>query len=196
MFPAALLLLLSAIAFRLITGFAIVSGATWLSNFAPLAAVALCSAAYLPLHYKWSVPLIALLVSDLLLNAHYGAPLVDGRMVFRYGAFALVGCLGFVLQNRASLRTLVPASLAGSCLFYLVTNTAAWLGEPGYAKNLAGFTQALTVGLPAFGATPTWMFFRNSLLSDAFFTTLFVACMSLGQSSARTREREPSVRTA
>lgn len=195
MFPA-VLLIISAIAFRLITGFAIVSGSTWLSNFSPLAAIALCSAAYLPTRYKFVLPFVALLISDVLLNLHYGAPMLEPVMLVRFGAFALVGCLGLLVQSRASLKTLLPASIVGSCLFYLVTNAAAWSTDPGYAKNFAGLIQSLTVGLPAYSGTPSWMFFRNSLLSDAFFTTLFVACMSFGQSSARAAVREPLVHTA
>ena len=53
----------------------------------------------------------------------------------------------------------------------------SWLTDPGYAKNFAGLVQALTVGLPQYGATPTWMFFRNSLLSDLAFTAVFVLLM-------------------
>jgi hypothetical protein len=45
----------------------------------------------------------------------------------------------------------------------------------------------LPVGLPQFSATPSWMFFRNSLLSDLFFTLLFVACMNFGRKSERSR---------
>jgi len=51
-------------------------------------------------------------------------------------------------------------------------------------KNFAGLIQSLTVGLPAYGATPTWMFFRNSLVSDLLFTLLFVACMSYSRREA------------
>jgi Family of unknown function (DUF6580) len=67
----------------------------------------------------------------------------------------------------------------------LITNTFSWLSDSGYVKNLAGLIQALTVGLPQYSATPTWMFFRNSLLSDLFFTLLFVACMNFGRKTSR-----------
>ena len=46
MIPA-FFLILAAVAYRIVTGFAIDSGTTWLSNFAPLAAIALCGAVYL-----------------------------------------------------------------------------------------------------------------------------------------------------
>lgn len=186
MIPALILILL-AVAYRIATALLITSGATWLSNFAPLAAIALCGAAYLPSKYKFSVPLVALFVSDAVLNMHYDAPLLDPLILCRYLALALVGLLGLALQNRASLKTLLPASIAGSTIFYVITNVFAWLTDPGYVKNFAGLVQSLTVGLPQYSATPSWMFFRNSLLSDLFFTLVFVVCMSFGRNRARSQ---------
>ena len=186
MIPA-LLLVLSAVAYRITTGLLIHSGAAWLSNFAPLAAIALCGAVYFPPRLKFSVPLIALFVSDAFLNYRYGAALLDPHVICRYLALVLIGCIGLFLQNRASLKTLLPASVVGSTIFYLITNIFSWLSDPGYAKNFAGLFQALTVGLPEYSATPTWMFFRNSLLSDLFFTLLFVACISFSRSAEVSR---------
>jgi hypothetical protein len=117
-------------------------------------------------------------------------------MVCRYFALALVGCIGLALSHRASLKTLLPASIAGSALFYLVTNAFSWLSDPGYAKNFAGLIQALTVGLPQYSGTPTWMFFRNSLVSDLFFTGLFVLCMAWGRSLERSRTTSALPRAA
>jgi Family of unknown function (DUF6580) len=186
MIPAFFLILV-VVAYRIVTGLAIHSGTTWLSNFAPLAAIALCGAVYFPSKFKFTVPFVALFVSDVVLNIHYGAPLFVPLMICRYFALALIGWLGLVMARHASLKTLLPASLAGSTLFYIITNAFSWLSDPGYAKNLAGFIQALTVGLPQYSATPTWMFFRNSVVSDLIFTGLFVLCMKLGRSSERSR---------
>lgn len=197
MFPA-LLLIIATIVLRVISGLAIISGTTWVSNFAPLAAIALCSAAYLPWRYKFTVPFAALITSDAILNWYYRAPLLGVETSGRYAAFALICCLGMLLRRRPSLRTLLPASLVASVVFYAITNTLSWATEPGYAKNVAGWTQALTIGLPVNGgATPTWMFFRNSLLSDLFFTTVFVACMKFGRRHVATIEtRQALPRTA
>ncbi len=186
MIPA-FLLILAAVAYRIVTGLAITSGTSWLSNFAPLAALALCGAAYFPAKYKFTIPLLALFVSDVVLNIHYHFPVFTPLAASHYFGFAVVGCLGLLLQNRPSWKTLLPASLAGSILFYVITNAASWLADPGYAKNFGGLVQSLTVGLPQYSATPTWMFFRNSLLSDLFFTALFVVCMKLGRSADRAR---------
>src|SRR5438445_4544958 len=182
-----LILILSAVAYRVATALLIHSGATWVSNFAPLAAIALCGAAYFPTRFKFTVPLGALFVSDLVLNYYYGATLIEPHIVGRYLALALVGLIGLALQNRASLKTLLPASIAGSTIFYLITNTFSWLSDPGYFKTFAGLIQALTVGLPQYSATPTWMFFRNSVLSDLFFTLLFVMCMNFGRKTSLAR---------
>jgi hypothetical protein len=193
MIPA-LLLVLSVVVYRVTTGLLIHSGAGWLSNFAPLAAIALCSGAYFPKKYKFSVPLLTLFISDVIVNLQYGAPLLDLQIVVRYGALAFVGYLGLLLQRRASLKTLLPASIVGSMMFYVITNTFSWLSDPGYAKNFAGLIQSLTVGLPQYSATPTWMFFRNSLVSDLIFTGLFVVCMNAGRSMGRSRERASQFR--
>ncbi len=184
MIPALVLVFLTVV-FRIATALVVQGGGSaWLSNFAPLAAIALCSAIYFPSKYKFTVPFAALLVSDLVLDLYYGASLFDPLILCRYFAFALVGLLGLAVSRRVSLKTIVPASLAGSALFYAITNAFSWLTDPGYVKNFAGLIQALTVGLPQYSATPTWMFFRNSLVSDLLFTLLFVACMSFSRRDA------------
>src|SRR5438270_8657948 len=105
MIPAFVLVIL-AVVYRVATGLLIHSGTTWLSEFAPGTAIALCCAAYFPFRYKFLVPLGALFVSDLVLNYHYGASLLDGQIVCRYFVLALVCGIGWTLQNRASLKTL------------------------------------------------------------------------------------------
>jgi hypothetical protein len=195
MIPA-FLLVFSAAAYRITTGLLIHSGAIWLSNFTPLAAIALCSAAYFPKKYKFSVPLVTLFISDAVINFRYGAPLLDSQIVVRYVALAVIGYAGLFLQNRASLKTLLPASIVGSTFFYAITNAFSWLSDPGYTKNLAGLIQALTIGLPSYSATPSWMFFRNSLISDLLFTLVFVLSINLGRSAEGSRARAAVPRAA
>src|SRR5260370_37464380 len=162
MIPA-LILILAAVAYRIAAALLIHSGATWLSNFAPSAAIALCAAAYFPPKYKFTVPMMALLISDLVLNAHYGFSLVSPFVLSHYVGFAIVGCLGLLLQRRASWKTLLPASVAASLIFYVVTNSVSWFYDPVYANIFAVFIQSFTFRLPQYLATLSWMFFRNSL---------------------------------
>lgn len=173
MIPAFLLVIL-AVAYRIVTGMMIHSGTDWLSNFAPFAAIALCGAVYFPRPLKFALPLGALLLSDIVLNQHYNAPLFTTLMICRYLALGLIGLLGLALQDRPSFKTMLPASIAASTLFYVVTCVFAWISDPGYAKGLSGLIQSLTVGLANYSTTPSWMFFRNSLLSDLVFTFVFV----------------------
>lgn len=195
MIPA-FLLIVSAIAYRIVIGLFAEPGSIGLLNFAPMAAIALCAAAYFPVKYKFTVPMIALLISDIVLNMHYGFSLFSPFVLSHYIAFAIVGCLGLLLQGRASLKTLLPASVAGSLIFYVTTNSVSWLFDPAYAKSIAGFIQAQTIGHPAWAATPAWMFFRNTAVSDLLFTALFVLCLHPGRSTARARAAEALPRTA
>lgn len=196
MIPA-LLLILSAVVYRIATTLFAEPNSIGLLNFAPLAAIALCAAAYFPAKFKFTVPMIALLISDVVLNMHYGFSMLSPFVLSHYIAFAVIGCLGLLLAGRASLKTLLPASLAASLIFYVATNTVSWIFDPAYAKNLAGFIQAQTTGHPAYAATtPVWMFFRNTAVSDLLFTALFVGCMHLGGSTARARTPEALPRPA
>ncbi len=174
---AAFLLLFVVVVYRVVSGFAGSGDFSWLHNFAPIAAVALCGAAYLPRRVAIALPLAMLFLSDLVLNLfHYHQPLLTVEMVPRYVALALIAGLGFALRRNARLGTLLAASCAGSIIFYVLTNTGSWLYEPGYAKTFEGWLQSLTIGLP--GYPPTWWFYRHTLLGDLFFTLLFVGCMA------------------
>jgi hypothetical protein len=195
MIPA-FLLILAAVAYRVATGMAIISGTTWVSNFAPIAAIALCGAIYFPPKLKFTVPLVALFLSDVILNVHYDAPLLDPLIFCRYFALGLVGWLGVIIAREPSWRTLLPATLVGSTIFYVVTNIFSWLSDPGYAKSLTGLIQSLTLGLPEYGTTPTWMFFRNSVVSDLIFTGLFFLCMKFVRRTEQIRAEPALPRTA
>ena len=150
----------------------------WLHNFSPLAAIALCGAIYFPRRIALAFPLLALLASDLILNAHYNVPLFSTRMIPQYAVLLLIGGFGWVLRDRPRILAVLGSSLAGSTLFFIVTNTGAWFFEASYAKTAAGWTQAMTTGLEVPGYPTTLEFFRNTLLSDLLFTALFIGCMA------------------
>ncbi|GEP42450.1 hypothetical protein BGE01nite_17410 [Brevifollis gellanilyticus] len=89
-----------------------------------------------------------------------------------YGMYAGAAFVASRLRGNLSvLQSLIGVTLC-SVIFYCVTNTAAWMVEPGYAKTLAGWWQAQTIGLPAFA--PSWVFLKNALLSDLGFSGLLL----------------------
>jgi hypothetical protein len=164
------------------------------ANFSPLAAILLCSAAYLPRKFILLAGLGPLVVADLLLNAHYHEPLIDTGMLSRYFCFGLILLLCYAVRQQHSHKvfSLFAATIAGSCLFYLITNTATWAATSDYSKTLTGWWQALTVGEPGF--PPTLVFFRNTIVSDLFFTAFFVITQVIfAQSHSRIAEATPPV---
>ena len=69
----------------------------------------------------------------------------------------------------------------------------SWFVDPGYAKTLAGWVQAMTTGLP--GLPPTFWFLRNSLLSDLAFSCLLLAAYNT-EASFRRQETIPMLRAS
>jgi hypothetical protein len=175
---AAFALLFVVVVYRVVSGFMGSADFQWMHNFAPVAAVALCGAVYLPRRTAAVLPLAMLFASDAILNLfHYHQPLLSFDILPRYAALALISAIGFTLRGRANVPALVGSSIGGSLLFYVITNTGSWISEPLYTKDFAGWVQALTTGLPGFPST--WSFYRNTLLGDVSFTLLFAACMAL-----------------
>jgi hypothetical protein len=160
------------------------------SNFAPVMAIALCGALVLPGWLAFAVPLGALFLSDVVLNLHYGMAPIGWQDFVRYGCYGLGVASGISLRRLNAGLPLTLSAVAGNALFfYLVTNSISWLAEPAYAKTAAGWLQALTVGVP--GYPPTWTFLRNSLASDLLFTGAFLAAFHL-----TTRRASPALATA
>lgn len=147
-------------------------------NFSAAYALAFCAGAYFPGRLAWWLPLSVLLATDVLLNVvYYHAAPLDPFMLATYPCYAALIALGRRFTGRASWLALVGGGILGAILFYLVTNTLAWLQNPVYTKTLLGWLQSLTTGQPGF--PPTWEFFRNTLLSGGLFTGLFAAAMKL-----------------
>lgn len=163
----------------------------WLPNFSPMAALCLCGAAFLPRRIAIALPLVALFGTDFVLNAHFGFPLFTIEFFAKTLAFVAVAAIGWMLRKNARPAVILPAVLAGSLFFYIATNTASWLYEPGYAKTAAGWLQALTTGLP--GYAPTWIFYRNTLAGDVLFAVLFLACMRCSRHPSANAAMQPAL---
>ena len=135
-------------------------------NVTPIAAMALFGGAYFAdRRLAFVVPLAALFLSDLVLGLH-------GQMPAVYAGFALVVCIGFALRGKVRALPVAVASLAGSCVFFLVSNFGWWATDPLYPKTLAGLAAGYTAGLP---------FFRNNLAGDLFYTALLFGIFALAK---------------
>ena len=163
---------------------------SWLHGFSPIAAIVLCGAACFPRKIAIAIPFVALLVTDVILNLHYGYPAFNVGMLVNVAAFATIAAVGWQLRKSAGFKTLIPAAIGSGIFFYLVSNTFAWLTVPGYSSSFSGWVQALTTGLPGFA--PTWTFLRNELVSNVLFTGLFLACVQRGRIEATEPEPAPA----
>jgi hypothetical protein len=157
-------------------------------NFAPLMAIACCGALFLPGALAYVAPLVALVLSDILLDYHYGFPFFSFEVWPRYVCF-IVGVASGVVARRTNGAPfpVLGVVAANSLFFYLFSNFFSWIGEAAYPKTFAGLLQALTVGVP--GWPPTWTFLRYSLISDLLFTSLFLLAFHFAN-------REPRAVTA
>jgi uncharacterized protein DUF6580 len=180
----ALLLTFAALLYRLL--FVLAGAPVDWANFSPLASIFLCSGLFLSKKSAALWPAIGLLVSDVLINAHFHASLLDTRMIPGYFCFGIIFLTGTRLRHQGINRPIpvLLAAVSSSIFFYLVTNTVGWyfdaaipLSVPLYPKTFAGWAQALTVGHPGF--PPTYLFLRNTLVSDLLFTSLFLLTQAL-----------------
>jgi hypothetical protein len=184
--PFAILVLILAAGWRVLT-----LHAPALSNFSPVMALAFCAGAYTSNRWMRLAPFAALALSDLYIDHFYAVTYhyewsVRGA-VLRILCFAAALGIGIAVSRRRSWLNLLSGALAGSVLFYLVTNTASWSGDMGYTHDAAGWWQAMTVGHPQY--YPTIFFFRNTLVSDLLFTAFFAVAMEY----ARLRRGDPSL---
>ncbi|MGH9407578.1 MAG: DUF6580 family putative transport protein [Terriglobia bacterium] len=110
------------------------------------------------------LPLAALLVSDYAVDLllYHGA--YRWFTPFTWGSFLLIGLLGWTLRGKVNWARVGGASVAGSTLFFLVTNFGwFWMGWDTYPHNLSGMLQCYAAGIP---------FYRNALIGDLMWNAV------------------------
>lgn len=124
-------------------------------NFTAIGAMALFGGSYFPSRrLSLVVPLLALLISDLVLGFH-------STMVFTYMPFALMVMLGWTLREDKSPLRIGTASLVTSAVFFLVSNFGVWIMDGMYALTWPGLVSCYVAAIPFFG---------NQILGDLFFS--------------------------
>jgi hypothetical protein len=126
-------------------------------NVAPIAALALFSGIVIPSIWAFFIPLGAMIISDFFLGYHSTIPFV-------YGSFLLIALIGYILRKDNSPLKVGLGSLTGSFLFFIITNFGVWMTSSMYEKTFNGLLHCYTMGLP---------FFRNTVVGDIFYTTVF-----------------------
>jgi len=128
-------------------------------NFAPILAIALFGGVYLSRKIAFILPIFAIAISDIFIG-YYGVVL----MIAVYGTFLLSVILGFWLKKHKKWYTVGGIAILSAVLFFLITNFAVWAFTPWYAKTLSGIIQCYLLAIP---------FFRNTILGNLFYVTVF-----------------------
>lgn len=159
-------------------------------NFSPLMALAFCAGSLVLTSRRYQGFTVAILiVTDLTLNSIHGYSGWHSFMVLTSLCYLSVLFLGTKLQ-KSSFPVQSGGLIASSLLFYFATNTLTWIGSPHYTQNFSGWVQSWTVGIEGF--PPTYLFLRNSLLSDlSFFLILKVFSFRFPISSTVQENRSP-----
>ena len=127
-------------------------------NATPVMAIALFAGTYLSKRWAIVVPLAIVALSDILIGWHDTIP-------FTWGAFVLTGMIAWRIRPRPSAARILISSLAGSMLFFVITNFGVWFTQALYPKTLEGLWQCYVAAVP---------FFRNTVLGDLLYVgTLF-----------------------
>lgn len=159
-------------------------------SFSAAYAICFCAGVYFSKAVAWWLPLLTLFASDVAMNLYYyGTGPVTVYMLPNYAMYAGLVWLGRMHSRHSAWWRLVFGGVGGAFLFFVITNTVAWLQNDNYPKTFDGWLQAMTTGIP--GWPPPWMFLRNTLLSGGLFTGLFAAAMKLTATSESELDKEP-----
>ena len=137
-------------------------------NLTPVGAIALFSGAYLGWNWKsFFIPLVAIFVSDLILNNYVYAQGSDFQLFYDgalwvYGTYALIVVLGAWWIKKVNVMRVLTGSLGAAVIFFLVTNFACWPGTT-YTPDIKGLMDCYIAGVP---------FFRGTLIGDIVFSAL------------------------
>ena len=123
-------------------------------NFTPLLGMAVFSGVIFDRKIlAFVVPLVAMLLSDLVIGFHSSMPIIYFAIMLNVG-------VGFLLVSKFSYLKSILALVSGALIFFMVTNFAVWLGSGMYSQDLNGLISCYIMALP---------FFQNTLLSSLVY---------------------------
>lgn len=129
-------------------------------NLAPVSAVAIVAGIYLSGRSRFTIPLIGLVLSDIVLG-FYKLPI----MAAVYGSFMLSFAIGVYLKKHPGLINNLTGGLLASISFFIITNFSVWLFGSWYPKTIEGLALAYTLAIP---------FFRNTLTGDLIYLAVLI----------------------
>jgi len=148
-------------------------------NFAPIGAMALFGAAYLSKKYfAFIIPIASMWLSDLVLNnivyGQYFDHFVWAYQGFywTYGAFIVIGLIGFALLKKIKIQNILLASLLASISFFIISNFGVWTSGTMYPKTFSGLITCYSAGLP---------FLKNTFMGDMVYSGILFGVFELAK---------------
>lgn len=133
-------------------------------NFAPVAAISLFSGFYFRKYFIF-IPIAIMFISDIFVGFY------DWKLMSAvYLSFVLIGLIGILTRKNKSILSIIGCSLAGSFLFFIITNFAVWIFSQWYPHNFSGLISCYEMAIP---------FFRNTILGDLFYSSIIFGCYEL-----------------
>ena len=132
-------------------------------NATPVMAIALFGGTYLSKRWAMLLPLATVVLSDFIIGWHETIP-------FTWGAFILTGMIAWWLRPRPTAARILMGALAGSVLFFLVTNFGVWAASTLYPRTADGLRDCFVAAIP---------FFRSTVLGDLICTTALFGAYGL-----------------
>lgn len=141
-------------------------------NFTPIAAGALFAGTVLRTRaLAFAVPVAAMLVSDAIIGFD------SSPMTFViYAMFVLPAFIAFLPQRTRAPGMFVPAIIAYSLLFFVVTNAAVWAFSGMYPLTAAGLAACYAAALP---------FLPQTVIGDLFWAAVLFGGYALVQMAPR-----------
>lgn len=127
-----------------------------------------------PRTLSFALPVVALMISDLIIGLH-------GTLFYVYGGFLFMGFLSMFMSShmgssrlkRHSILALI--SITATLSFFFISNFGVWHMESLYSKDLNGLINCYLMGLP---------FLYRQLWADFFFVQAFALVFSFYKSYA------------
>lgn len=141
-------------------------------NATPVMALALLGGTCLSKQWAILLPLAIVAISDCLIGWHDTIP-------FTWGAFLLTGMIAWWIRPRPSPARILFGSLAGSGLFFVITNFGVWVTQDLYPRTVPGLWECYVAAIP---------FFRNTVLGDLLYTSVLFGGYALASSLVLARQ--------
>ena len=122
--------------------------APYVPNMAPVAAFALFLGVNARSRWAWLLVPAVLTLSNWFLGFYH-----PGVMAAVYGCFVLTVLIGVFARKYPRLLAVTGGSIAGSTMFFVVTNLAVWAFSGMYAPTTEGLILCYVLAVPFFGFT-------------------------------------------